>query len=152
MTIPVQLPACRDCRKRVLVNSFVPLLIGVIVAGLGLICVSLEPVRAILVRGGKAIPFLVFLIFVFLGIIVESLLKSKFTRELERRTHVRPGRLPVIGNLVRRGWFVTSSNDGNISFTFRKTPLPNGILTGEGRSELIRQIRNDDSVFLSYDD
>lgn len=152
MTIPVQLPSCSDCRKRVLVNTFVPLIIGIIIAALGLIVVSLEPVRALLVRGGKAIPFLVFLIFVFLGIIIESLLKAKFTRALERRTYVRASRLPIIGDLIRRGWFVTSTSDGSISHTFTKTPLPNGILTGEGRTELIRQIRNDDSVFLDYED
>ena len=72
MLIPVQLPACRKCRSLLMQSYFVPIIVGVVFAAAGLVLTIIEPVRAALARFGAAIPFLFFLMFVFIGIIAES--------------------------------------------------------------------------------
>ena len=75
MTVPIQLPVCRSCRRKISAIRHVPLALGCISAALGLVITSLEAVRVPLTKHGRILPLLVFLIFVFLGVIIESLVR-----------------------------------------------------------------------------
>lgn len=142
MVIPVQLPACGECRKRLNLQYYLPLSLGVLTALIGLIVTAIEPVRIPLSRAGRALPFLVFLIFVFLGVIVESVSKKLLSERVERTMNTREKRIPALAELVKRGWFAVGKKDGMIPFTFTNERLPSGILTGENQRELLEKIRD----------
>lgn len=141
MTVPVQLPVCDDCRTRLNLLYYLPLALGVLTALIGLVVSSIEPIRVPLTRSGRALPFLVFLIFVFLGIIVESVAKKLLRDRVERTMNTRTKRIGALSEFLKRGWFVIGQRDGVPPFTFTAERLPSGILTGEGQQELIEKIR-----------
>ena len=141
MTIPVQLPVCDECRKRLNLYYYLPLALGILVALVGLVLTSIEAVRIPLTRYGRALPFLVFLIFVFLGIIIESTAKRILKIRIERSMNTRAKRIPALSELVKNGWFPIGDRDGMLPFNFTADPLENGLLTGEGQNELLRKIR-----------
>lgn len=141
MTVPVQLPVCDSCRKKIGRISYLPLALGCIIAALGLVLVSLEPVRTALTKYGRIIPFLVFLIFVFIGIIVESLVKRSLGRKNERTVNTRAKRIAAIAPLLEKGWFAIGELNDGMPFIFTKKKLDSGILTGENQRELLDEIR-----------
>lgn len=142
MTVPVQLPVCESCRKKIGKRSYLPLALGCLIAIAGLALVSIEPVRAALTRYGRIIPFLVFLIFVFAGIIVECLVKRSLGRALDRTVNTRAKRISAIAPLIERGWFAIGEMNDGMPFIFTKKKLDSGILTGENQRELLDEIRS----------
>lgn len=140
MVIPVQLPVCDKCRTRLNMLYYLPIALGVLVALAGLVLMAIEPIRVPLARYGKAVPFLVFLIFVFLGVIVESIAKKTLRVRIERTMNTRAKRIPALAPLLKKGWFVIGSREGMLPFTFTAERLPSGILTGEGQQEQIAEI------------
>ena len=142
MTVPVQLPVCESCRKKIGKKSYLPLALGCLIAAIGLALVSLEPVRTALTKYGRIIPFLVFLIFVFAGIIVESLVKRSIGKKNERTVNSRAKRISAIAPLLERGWFAIGEMKDGMPFIFTKNKLDSGILTGENQRELLDEIRS----------
>lgn len=145
MLIPVQLPACRKCRSLLMQSYFVPIIVGVVFAAAGLVLTIIEPVRAALARLGAAIPFLFFLMFVFIGIIAESLLRISYTKRVERRMNTRASRIAKLSALTKLGWFPVHGSENGIRYTFTDKPLESGILTGRGQRELLDDIRSETS-------
>ena len=143
--IPVQLPACRKCRSLLMQSYFVPIIVGVVFAAAGLVLTIIEPVRAALARFGAAIPFLFFLMFVFIGIIAESLLRISYTKRVERRMNTRASRIAKLSALTKLGWFPVHGSENGIRYTFTDKPLESGILTGRGQRELLDDIRSETS-------
>lgn len=141
MTVPVQLPVCDGCRKLLNLYNYLPLALGALTALIGLVLVSVEAIRVPLTRFGRALPFLVFLIFVFLGIIVESVLKKLLGDRVEHTMNARAKRIPALAELVKNGWFVIGMKNGIPPFTFSQERLPNGILTGSDQKEQLGKIR-----------
>ncbi len=141
MAIPVQLPVCNECRRSVELLNYLPLGLGVLIALAGLVLTWIEPIRAPLARAGKALPFLVFLIFVFLGIIVESVVKRALHIRIERTMNTRAKRIPALADLLKRGWFVIGAEDGMLPFTFIRERLPYGILTGDDQKAKLNSVR-----------
>lgn len=124
---------------------FVPIIVGVVFAAVGLVLTIIEPVRAALARFGAAIPFLFFLMFVFIGIIAESLLRITYTKRVERRMNTRASRIAKLSALTKLGWFPVHGSENGIRYTFTDKPLESGILTGRGQRELLDDIRSETS-------
>lgn len=141
MVIPVQLPVCDECRHRLNMLYYLPLGLGVIVALIGLIVTSIEPVRVPLTRYGRILPFLVFLIFVCLAVIVYAIAQRALRVRVERSMNTRAKRIPALAELVKNGWFPIGDKNGMLPFTFTTQKLDNGLLTGENQEELLRNIR-----------
>lgn len=142
MLVPVQLPVCRKCRSLLLQSYFVPVAIGVVFAAAGLVLTLIEPVRAALARLGAVIPFLFFLMFVFVGIIAECLVKYSYTKRIECKMNTRTSRIEKLRALTERGWFPVRGSESGIRYTFTDKPLESGILTGRGQRELLENIRS----------
>ena len=141
MVIPVQLPVCDSCRKRLNMLYYLPLTLGVLCALAGLVLTSLEKVRTALAQYGRVLPFLVFLIFVFLGVIVECVVKKALSVRIERTMNTRAKRIPALADLIKRGWFVIGAEDGMLPFTFIRERLPYGILTGDDQKAKLNSVR-----------
>lgn len=141
MVIPVQLPVCDDCRRRLNMLYYLPLGIGVITALIGLVVTSIEPVRIPLTRYGRILPFLIFLIFVCLGVIFGSIAQRILRIRVERCMNTRAKRIPALAELVKKGWFPIGDKNGMLPFTFIKQKLDSGLLTGQNQEELLRKIR-----------
>ena len=141
MTVPVQLPVCDSCRKKIGKKSYLPLALGCLIAALGLALVSLEPVRSALTKYGRIIPFLVFLIFVFIGIIVECIVKRSIGQSNARTVNTRSKRIAAIAPMLERGWFAIGELNDGMPFIFTKKKLDSGILTGKNQRELLDEIR-----------
>ena len=141
MVVPVQLPVCDECRKKLNLFYYLPLALGVFIALAGIVVTSLEPIRIPLARHGRALPFLVFLIFVFLGVIVESVAKKILRDRIEHSMNTRAKRIPALAELNKNGWFALGADDRMLNFTFLPARLESGIATGEGQKELLAEIR-----------
>ncbi len=141
MTIPVQLPVCESCRKKIGVKSILPLALGCLIALIGLLVSSLEPMRSALASRARILPFIVFLIFVFIGVIVESLVRRALGVKNERTINTRVKRIPALAPLLDKGWFAIGELNDGMPFVFTKKRLDSGILTGENQRELLDEIR-----------
>lgn len=140
MTVPVQLPVCESCRRKIGKKSYLPLALGCLSALVGLALASLEPVRSALTKHGRILPFLVFLIFVFIGIIIECLVKRSLDKKNALSVNTRSKRISAIAPMLERGWFAIGERS-EIPFIFTKNKLDSGILTGENQRELLDEIR-----------
>lgn len=141
MVIPVQLPVCAECRKKISKTSYLPLALGCVIALIGLVLVSLEPVRIALTNKGRVLPFLVFLIFVFAGIAVECTVRRSLGKRNERTVNTRSKRIGAIAPLIEKGWFAIGERSDGTPFVFTKKKLESGILTAENQKELLNKLR-----------
>lgn len=140
LLIPVQLPVCRKCRANITSLNFVPLLVGMVISIIGVVAVSFTPLREILEKNGRIIPFLISLISVFIGVIVGSLVRGLIIGKVSSRTALSPNRLPGLEELVEDGWFVVSNSELDIPFTFSNTKMTQDIMTCENQEEIISEI------------
>lgn len=140
MTIPIQLPVCKRCSRLITMFNLLPFIVGVIMPTAGLIIVSIESIRSELASLGAAVPFLIFLISIFMGVIADTIVKAILTRRIERSVLTRPSRIEGVCELIKNGWFAISNPEGGIRYTFSKRPMKSGILTGANRREDIAAI------------
>lgn len=142
LVVPVQLPICRRCRRRIQLINFLPLVIGLIIAALSFIIITSEPVYGALNKFSRIIPVLASAIGVLLAIAIASLVKMILKNTGERKTVLRPGTLKPIEKMRSEGWFVIESGEFDIPLTFSKKGLKTGIMTGGDQENNIREIVN----------
>lgn len=140
LTVPVQLPACSACARRIRTLNSLPKALGLFVALGGLVLVAVEPVRVFLTRYSRLLPIIVFLIFVCLGVIVDSIVKRLVSLRIERTMNARTRRIDSLSELVSRGWFVIGETGGVPPFAFTREKLDSGFMTGDDRAELLKTI------------
>ena len=112
MTIPVQLPVCSACRRRLTLINNLPIALGVLVAAAGIAIVSIEHIRVALTARSRLMPIIVFLIFAFLGVVAESGVKKLLRTRAERSMNTRSRRIPALGELIA---LIRSGNAENAS-------------------------------------
>lgn len=140
LVVPLQLPVCKKCKRRIQLINFLPLAVGVIIAFAGFIAVSSRPLFTILSKLGRPIPLLFSLIAVFLGIIVGNILKIRLTNSASTKTYISPERIKAISELIDEGWFVIPSNELDLPYTFSKNEMRSGLLTGRNQEQIIEEI------------
>lgn len=141
IVVPVQLPVCKKCRKRIGLMNFLPICLGTGIALIIVLCVvCIKPLREMLSSAGRAIPLLVSLIGVFLGIIASSLSKMLLYNTLSRKTEFNPSRISRIASLINEGWFVVPNSELELPYTCSSKPIKSGILTGSDQEEIIEKI------------
>ncbi len=140
LVVPLQLPVCKKCKRRIQLINFLPLAVGVIIAFAGFIAVSSQPLFTTLSKLGRPIPLLFSLIAVFLGIIVGNILKIRLTNSASTKTYISPERIKAISELIDEGWFVIPSNELDLPYTFSKNEMRSGLLTGRNQEQVIEEI------------
>lgn len=140
LVVPLQLPVCKKCKRRIQLINFLPLAVGVIIAFAGFIAVSSQPLFTTLSKLGRPIPLLFALIAVFLGIIVGNILKIMLTNSASTKTYISPERIKAISELIDEGWFVIPSNELDLPYTFSKNEMHCGLLTGRNQEQVIEEI------------
>lgn len=142
IVVPVQLPICRRCKRRIQLINFLPLAIGLIIAALSFFIVISKPVYDALNKQGRIIPFLAAVIGILLAVAIANLIKMILKNTGERKTVLRPGTLKPIEKMRREGWFVIESGEFDVPLTFSKEGLNNGIMTGGNQESIINEIVN----------
>lgn len=141
IVVPVQLPICKKCRKRIGLMNFLPICLGTGIALAIVLCVvCINPLREMLAAAGRAIPMLVSLIGVFLGIIASSLSKMILYNSLSKKAELNPSRIAAIASLINEGWFVVPNSELELPFTCSSKPMKSGILTCSNQEEIIERI------------
>lgn len=140
LVVPIQLPVCKKCKRRIQLINFLPLAVGIIIAFAGFIIVSSRPLFTTLSKLGRPIPMLSALIAVFLGIIVGNILKIRLTNSASVKTYISPERIKVISELIDEGWFIIPSNELDLPYTFSKKGMRSGLLTGRDQEQVIEEI------------
>lgn len=140
LVVPIQLPVCKKCRRRIQRINFLPLAVGIIIAFAGFIAVSSKPLFTNLSRLGRPIPLLFALIAVFLGIIAGNILKIRLTNSASNKTYISPERIKAISELMNEGWFVIPGNELDLPYTFSKNEMRSGLLTGRNQEQVIEEI------------
>ena len=142
IVVPVQLPVCRHCKRRIQLINYLPLIIGLVITALSFIVITSKPVYGALNKQGRIIPVLAALIGVLLAVAIANLVKMILKNTGERKTVLRPGTLKPIEKLRSEGWFVIESGEFDIPLTFSKEGLKNGIMTGGDQENNINEIVN----------
>lgn len=140
LVVPLQLPVCKKCRRRIQLINFLPLAVGVIIAFAGFITIASRPIFMALSKFGRPIPLLSALIAVFLGIIVGNILKIRLTNSASTKTYISPERIKAISELMDEGWFVIPGNELDLPYTFSKNEMRSGLLTGRNQEQVIEEI------------
>ena len=140
IVVPVQLPVCKKCKKRIQLINFLPLCLGICIAAIVFAVVSTRSVFETLTKSGRIIPLLVALIGVLAGVVIANIVKVRLTNSAANKVFLEPGRIRSISELMNEGWFVVPSSELEMPYTFSKTPMKHGLLTCEDQEELIEEI------------
>ncbi len=142
IVVPIQLPVCKKCKRRIQLINFLPLSIGIIISFASFIIVSLNPVFTALTKLGRPIPLLVSLIGILLGVIAANIIRIRLTNSASNKTCLNPERIKSISEFINEGWFVIPNSELDMPYTFSKKGLKQGILTGADQEKTIEEIIN----------
>ncbi len=141
--VPVQLPVCKKCRKHIGLMNFLPICLGTGIALAIVLCVvCIKPLCEMLSAAGRAIPLLVSLIGIFLGIIASSLSKIILYDSLSKKTELNPSKVSEIASLINEGWFVVPNAELELPYTCSSKSMKSGILTCSNQEQIIEAIIN----------
>ena len=139
--VPVQLPVCVACRRRLMLKHNLPLLICVIFAALALLVTSIGSIRTALTAVARVLPFVVFAAIVLLGVGIALIVKNRLAADIKRNTKTDPAQIKQLEKMLKKGWFSLPMGQKEAGITFTGSRLANGILTGCNQKELINAVR-----------
>lgn len=142
LVVPLQLPVCASCRRKLKLKYNLPLIITVLFCALALIITSAESVRTALMAAGRFGPFIVFATIVLLGVGIALLVKSWLASDIKKNIKTNPEEIKQLEKMLEKGWFSLPMGKENADFTFTKNRLDSGILTGDGQKKLINAVLN----------
>lgn len=140
IVVPIQLPVCKKCKRRIQLINYLPITVGIIIAFSCFIAVSVTPAFASLSKLGRPIPMLIAIIGLFFAIIIANILKIRLTNSASSRTYLSPERIKIISELMNEGWFVIPNSELELPYTFSKKEINSGLLTGKNQEETIEDI------------
>lgn len=142
--LPLQVACCRGCRKRIRRAEFLPTLVGVIIAGLGLFLSTFKPVYTQAYNVKPWLPVVIFLGFTLAGVIAAIALRSSLAASAAKHTHTDVSEIPEVAALIENGWQVVEKKHGKLSaMVFSKKMREHGIYT-RTRSSANEEMKNEE--------
>lgn len=128
--IPLQISCCDECKKRLTRLGCVKSIFATAISGLSLILLSLRAVHEPLMNVFTALPLVIFLACIALGIIGGGYLQTQLKRQYEQKTRLHVMDIPQMRGLKERGWFVLYKDEPVTKLVFSSERLKQGLFTG----------------------
>lgn len=142
LVVPVQIPVCAACRKRLLLKYSLPSVICLLFALSGLLITASEKVRAALASVSRSGPFTVFAAIALLGAGIALLVKSGLDSGIKRNMKIKPSEIEQLDEMLKKGWFTLPMGRNEPNFTFTGRRLKRGLLTGNNQKAYIEAVLN----------
>ena len=135
MILPLQMSACPECARRHRAIAYIPGLVGVVIAALGLILTTGTGLYKILFEAASFLPALTMLGFVLLAIAARFGIRAAMKASYSKHTHLDVTEIPELKPFLERGFEeVAERKQGVSSVVFTKTFREHGVgslITGE---------------------
>lgn len=127
--MPVQIPCCEHCRKRIRMLEFLPTWILLAIALIALIVLSIQPVWQGLAAVAMVLPFAVFIIAMLIGVAVRNVLTVWLRKRFMKETYIEPLQLPFLKAMSEHGWVPLHVKRSGVKVVFLKDKMQQGIYT-----------------------
>ncbi len=129
--LPVQAACCDDCRKRLRLVEYLPVVLPVAVGFLALLLVSLDVVNGPLKRISMALPLLVFAVVVVMAMLAGRLIAKGIVKRNAPNMTFDMMELDTLRKMTEKGWFpLNAKKRGRVSPVFLNKRLKAGVGTG----------------------
>lgn len=128
--LPVQLACCDACRKRYLMLQYVAPVTAAACMTLGLVLMSIRPIREPLMAVMPSLPVIVFLALTLAGVLGGWLWRKALYKRYEEKTEFSIFRIETLQRMRRLGWFELYDGKDLSRLVFSKKRLRQGLYTG----------------------
>ena len=131
--VPIQAACCKSCKHNLLMVEYLPVLVGALLAAVGLALVTLRPIHDFLASLGAMVPFLAFVVFAVGGIALCRMLRKSLGKKYGASTRLNVFDIPLLRELPEYGWFEIRDGyekKGVSHCLFTSKPLDKGLFTG----------------------
>lgn len=136
MILPLQVACCKKCRDAYRLFDWLPPMIGLIIAALGLYIVTGTPLYKTLYLGAAWLPFAVTAAIVVLAFCVHCLLKMILASALRKRMFTDVADIPIVKELLNDGFYEVAQKKFGVSkLVFSNTRREHGIYSREIHEE-----------------
>ncbi len=129
--IPVQIACCKRCRRNFLMRDYLPWIITALVAVILIAVLSVVPLRESLVAINELLPLGIFAGVFIIGYFAGQLVKMSFVKAKESQTLFEVSELPIIKEMLEKGWFSLFGERKAPRLIFSKKRLERGWFSGD---------------------
>ena len=126
--IPLQFSICRHCRRKLLLIEYLPILVPLALAMVGLGLLSIPAVNDALVLRANWLPFAIWAAMVALGVVVGRLASKSRQKSASRTMYADVLQHPVVREMLDKGWFPIS-RESRVKVVFSKSRRVRGLGT-----------------------
>lgn len=128
--VPLQFACCTKCRRRILLISYLPLLVPIALTLITLPIVLNEHIARTLRQTAGWLPFLLVVVSIAGGYGIGKLLSHLYRRKAETLMYVDVRKHPMVGEMTEKGWRPLF-NDRQPHIAFTKHRINKGLGTAE---------------------
>lgn len=126
--VPVQMAVCKDCRRRLLVVDYLPLVLSVVTGALLLVLLSVGSLSESLVHVHPVLPFGVWAGGMLLALAVAFIIRHALKKRYARHMYLNVLSHPVLQRMLEKGWFPVPRQEG-VKLVFSKSRIAVGLGT-----------------------
>lgn len=108
--VPLQISCCDRCKRNHRIASFLQMATMIIIMGLGLLIMSRPSVSAQLYEINEAMGLILFVLLLPISYLIGKVLTRAFRLQTGKKTRFDIRELPLIAQMVERGWFPLNKN------------------------------------------
>ena len=139
MVLPLQVSACKKCRRAHRLFDCLPAAVGVVIAAAGLLLTTDPAFHKKAYDVAAWLPAAVMAGFVIVGCIAAAIIRKAIASSAAKRMHIDAGDIPEVAELISRGFYeVAEKKSGMSHMVFANTRREHGVgslVTGEGDGE-----------------
>lgn len=124
--ISVQISCCKQCRKNHLIPIYMPLACMISLVILSLLIMSFTPLGGAISKANELLPLVIFFIAMPVGWFIGSLAANAIIKNNKNETIYELEEVPLIKQMLDKGWFFISSEGKGAKLIFVKNKLKNG--------------------------
>ena len=124
--VPLQFPCCTACRRRILFTMYLPMIVPIILTGISLPIVTIEPIAEKLRTVAGWFPALIVAFAILGGYGIGKLLSVLYRKKCSSVMYTDVREHPFVLDMQSRGWRPLF-NDRQMRVAFTKTRIPRGL-------------------------
>jgi len=136
MVLPLQVCACKDCRRRYRRMEFLPTVLGLLIAGAGLALTTNTKFYKLAYNAASWLPVALFLAFVVIALLAAFFLRRALVSSYSKKMHMDVGEIEAINKLQKAGWReVEKKTAGASKLVFANKLREHGVYTASHKQE-----------------
>ena len=126
--VPVQMAVCKQCRRRLLVVDYLPLVLSVVTGALLLALLSVGSLAESLVQVHPVLPFAIWAGGMLLALLIALAIRRGLRKRFEKEMYLNVLQHPVMQRMMEKGWFPVPKQEG-VKLVFSKSRMACGLGT-----------------------